>query len=216
MVHTQDISIPCPYVVGSAFLLRVTPTIGSPFDLLATVVKFYEPVTISPIMLISIEFIDTDSESSPYKLPNKIVLKVYDRRFSTDLREQYRLRASTYKTEKLYHDYVAFGQAPDNLKSIHKVIDGFGKLDNCPRELLEHYITIETSPYFAAECATNEQLQSLQGCDVPRFYGSVEFLESPSVPGLNLSVPGILLEPIVGTSLDSMDPASPNIQDVIK
>ncbi|QRV83167.1 hypothetical protein RhiJN_11183 [Ceratobasidium sp. AG-Ba] len=166
-------------------------------------------------MLVTINPAPLDSPLLPSYLPKELVLKVYDRRFAIGLREEYYLQPRTYDTEGLYRQYVDSRRAPKDYFAVRDEIDTFGHPTACPPELLEHLVTTKIDPYFASECAAYRCLQILQGRDIPKFYGSVQFLDGADVLGLNLSVPGILLEPIVGVSLDIINPASFDIQQVI-
>ncbi|QRV84690.1 hypothetical protein RhiJN_26758 [Ceratobasidium sp. AG-Ba] len=215
MADLGEVQVPCPYSVGSSFYLMVTPTAGPPFKVQASVIKTYAPFTISPVMLVSIDCMQPNPIYSPPLLPNEPVLKVYDRRFTDDLRKEYHLEPSTYDSEARYDQQIASERVPVDREAISKELDAFDSFDTSPRELLEHLIATRISPHFASECAAYQRLQSLQGRDIPMFYGSVEFLNDSLVPGLRTSVPGISLERITGTNLDTINTTSFNIDDIL-
>ncbi|KAG8703266.1 hypothetical protein FRC09_004265 [Ceratobasidium sp. 395] len=215
MANPTGNPIPCPYSVGSTFCLRVTLSSGSTLESQVTVLETYAPFTISPVMRVSLDFtLIPDQKRAPYPLPPELVLKVYDRRFAGDLREQYHLNSPTHETETRYHQYIASGRAPEGRRAIGEEIDTFGSFEACPQELLEHLIATRIGPHFDSEYAAYRRLESLQGREIPKFYGSTEFLDGQSVPGLHLSVRGILLQRIQGTSLENMDPALFNVNNV--
>ncbi|KAJ6187573.1 hypothetical protein N7519_002481 [Penicillium mononematosum] len=71
----------CPYVVGNKITLQVE---GRPVQ--ATIVKTFEPWTQSCAMVLLF-----DSNLSSLGIKGKVVLKIYDRRFSTGLRSVYKI-----------------------------------------------------------------------------------------------------------------------------
>ncbi|KAG8730109.1 hypothetical protein FRC12_020492 [Ceratobasidium sp. 428] len=205
MTCTPPNNFPCPYSIGSDFHLRVSPPSGPSFHAHATVIKTYEPFTISPVMQISLDATGLDEQQLPHRLPAKLVLKVYDQRFAYGLREYYGLRPLTDEIEKRYRQYVASGRAPKEYDAIGDLIETYGGFEESPPELLEHFLAAKIAPHFRTECLIYQRLESLQGRDIPKFYGSTEFVGSSTVPGLSMSVPGILLEVIEGTSLENID-----------
>ncbi|CCO35620.1 hypothetical protein BN14_09738 [Rhizoctonia solani AG-1 IB] len=153
-------------------------------------------------------------ENLPPHLPTQLVLKVYDRRFAHGLREYYGLQPLKGELEALYHQYVASGRAPEGYDAISDRIDEYGGFKQAPPELLEHFVANEIAPYFRNEYLVYHRLQSLQGRDIPRLYGSTEFNGNSSIPGLSTSVPGILLELIEGINLEEIDPSSFDLNNV--
>ncbi|KAJ5255425.1 hypothetical protein N7497_007089 [Penicillium chrysogenum] len=71
----------CPYVVGNRIILQLE---GRPVQ--ATIVKTFEPWTQSCAMVLSF-----DSDLSSLGIKGNVVLKIYDRRFSTKLRSIYKI-----------------------------------------------------------------------------------------------------------------------------
>ncbi|KAG8763888.1 hypothetical protein FRC12_008367 [Ceratobasidium sp. 428] len=216
MDTTQGSPIPCPYELGSTFRLQVTPPIGDPFEANVTVVSVYTPFTISPVMKVSVDS-TTCAQGSAFKLPPELVLKVYDRRFALSLRKRYYLQPPTYESEERYREYVNSGRAPEGAEAISDEIDTVctGGIETCPPALLEHLIATRIGPYSGSECAVYERLEGLQGRDVPIFYGSTRFLDGSSAPGLSLSIPGVLLEVIPGSSLEDIDVSAIDLNAVI-
>ncbi|KAG9096122.1 hypothetical protein FRC07_010980 [Ceratobasidium sp. 392] len=206
--------MPCPYIVGATFLLRVSPPAGSPFRAHITVQHAYTPFTISPVMRVSLDSVD--DAQVPLDLPSEMVLKVYNRRFSPTLRKQHRAKPATYESEEIYLQHLTSGEAPE-WEAIGDAIKATGKrLRDCPAELLEHYMMFRMEPYFEDECAAYQRLAGLQGRDIPIFYGTTQFLDGLPIPDLDPPVPGILLEVIPGTPLDAVDPTSVDIDALIR
>ncbi|OQE10987.1 hypothetical protein PENVUL_c003G08151 [Penicillium vulpinum] len=78
----------CPYVVGNKITLQLE---GRPVQ--ATIVKTFEPWTQSCAMVLSF-----DSDLSAIGIEGNVVLKIYDRRFSTELRSLWK-RAGPWTPE---------------------------------------------------------------------------------------------------------------------
>ncbi|KAG8684951.1 hypothetical protein FRC09_015051, partial [Ceratobasidium sp. 395] len=159
----------------------------------------------------------TCTQQSAFKLPSELVLKVYDRRFALSLRKRYYLQPPTGESEARYREYVDSGRAPEGSEAIGDEIDAVctGGIENCPPNLLEHLVATRIDPYFGSECAVYKRLGSLQGRDIPIFHGSTRFLDDSSAPGLSLSIPGVLLEAIPGSSLEDIDVSAVDLSTVI-
>ncbi|KAJ5410416.1 uncharacterized protein N7487_004775 [Penicillium crustosum] len=72
----MNVMIECPYVVGNKIMLQLE---SRPVQ--ATIVKTFEPWTNACAMVLSF-----DSDLSALGIEGNVVLKVYDRRFSTEQR----------------------------------------------------------------------------------------------------------------------------------
>ncbi|KAG8742102.1 hypothetical protein FRC10_002038, partial [Ceratobasidium sp. 414] len=220
MAYRENI-IPCPYGVGTTFRLQVTPPTGKPFGAQVTVTQIHGPFTISPVMKVSLDFAacpqSSDRLTRPHDLPSELVFKVYDRRFALSLRKRYYLQPATYESEATYQQYLASGRAPNGYDAISDEIDSVctDGLKSCPPMLLEHLVATISDPHFESECAVYQRLKSLQGRDIPTFYGSTQFAHGLSIPGLDPSVPGVLLGVVPGTSFEGINPASIDLDKTI-
>ncbi|KAG9121969.1 hypothetical protein FRC07_001835 [Ceratobasidium sp. 392] len=221
MAPDQEHPIPCPYTVGTAFRLQVTPFMGTTFEAQVIIMKVYIPFTISPAMKVSLDSPActqvADRPTLPFKLPSELVFKVYDRRFALALRKRYSLQPPTYESEARYSQYVASGRAPVGATAVSDEIDAActDGTESCPPELLELLATTKIHPHFESERAVYQRLENLQGRDIPIFFGSTQFLDGSPVPGLSLSVPGVLLEAIPGITLEDVDPRSIDVSAVL-
>ncbi|KAG8742314.1 hypothetical protein FRC10_001673 [Ceratobasidium sp. 414] len=205
MATTEATPLPCPYVPGAKFRLRVSLPTGASHEVQVTVVKTYAPFTISPVMKISLDSVTPGDAHQSANLPPELILKIYDRRFALALREQLGGKPPTYESEALYQRYVASGKAPEGYHAIGRAVDDActGGLETCPPEIFEHYASSIMDPYFGSECAAYKRLTSLQGHDIPVFYGATQFIDGLSIPDLNPPfVPGVILENIDHTSPD--------------
>lgn len=200
----------CPYEIGARFHLGVFPLSGTSYEIHTTVLDTFAPFTISPVMRVAL---DSD-QNPPVDLPHEMILKVYDRRFAQSLREYYKGKPATYESEAQYQRYLASGPAADPEELDDQISDvcPTAGYEGCPPDLFEHLITFAMSPHYESECAAYERLASLQGRDIPRFYGSVKVLNVDVDP----PVQGVLLEVVPGTSLDKADPASVNIDAAVR
>ncbi|KAG8742315.1 hypothetical protein FRC10_001674 [Ceratobasidium sp. 414] len=169
-------------------------------------------------MKISLDSVTPGDARQSANLPPELILKVYDRRFALSLREQLKGKPPTCGSEALYQRYVASGKAPEGFYAIGRAVDdaGTGGMKTCPPEIFEHFVSFIMDPYFESECAAYKRLTSLQGHDIPVFYGATQFIDGLSIPDLNPPVRGVLLEFVPGISLDNIDPASPDLDTVLR
>ncbi|KAF8595254.1 hypothetical protein BDV93DRAFT_528815, partial [Ceratobasidium sp. AG-I] len=136
--------------------------------------------------------------------------KVYDRRFTPQLRKHYKGKLLTYGTEARYLEYVMSGKAPEGLEAIiakRNEIYSRGIPDE-PPVLREHLYATTLPIYYQNECAAYRQLSSIQGQMIPTFYGTTRFLTDPLPSGLDEHVPGILLEFVPGVNLSRIEPSA--------
>ncbi|KAB5589244.1 hypothetical protein CTheo_7312 [Ceratobasidium theobromae] len=174
------------------------------------------PHSSHPAMEVSLD-LTTLSDSSA-KPPSKMVLKVFDRRFALHSRERKKLKPSTYESEDRYHDYVASGCTPEGFDAIWDEREANYEMgiEDDPPNLLEHILATQMHAAFDNECAAYNRLKDLQGQHIPIFYGVSRFLDDSSVPGLDRSVRGILLEVIPGVRLRHVDPTLVNVDILVR
>lgn len=200
--------IPCPYFDGAKLRLYITPADDDPYEVRVEVTKCFTPFTMSPAMIVTLESTPEERALAPLRLPNELVLKVYDRRFAGSLRKRERAEQPTYGSEASYRHFVKSGDAPDGITAIEERLDELydnGATED-PPELLEHLFVAKMQGYFEAECAAYNHLKDLQGRSIPRLYCTIT-LNDPPASGLEVPVPGVLLELIPGTNLDKVDPS---------
>ncbi|EUC61777.1 hypothetical protein RSOL_406050 [Rhizoctonia solani AG-3 Rhs1AP] len=204
--------IPCPYVQGATFTLEVTPPGGPALQIRARVVNAFEPFTMSPVMRVTLGKITSPPGATlaQFGLPMDAVLKVYDHRFAHAAREDWGLKPFTPEHEAEYAAYVNSPRAARTLAEMlsgvdqHDVEDADTEDNHSEHLLFEHLVALTTASFFTSECNAYERLASLQGRDIPIFYGTTRFLDGEAAPNLDLTKPGILLEYIEGTNLDSI------------
>jgi len=138
-----------------------------------------------------------DKISNPMiDLPSVAVLKLYDRRFIQNPRQDYGDGTPyNYEKEQAFQHFIMEGRKP-----LRPYVDTVsGKLD---AGSLEAFCSELCRTAYNAEKRAYELLQNLQGHHIPKFYGSSSLsYHSTAFPGSIMSeVPGLLLEFIDGCS----------------
>lgn len=200
----------CPYVVGNTIKLQIEERSYPPDRAVsATITKLFEPFTLSSVMLALLD-------SPPCGLEGYIVLKIFDRRFATQLREDEGILPWTLDIEREYQDFVVSGGASEfiaQLRSRNNMADEEGEHWTVAQKeaYLHHYM----QKLYDAETKVYERVQDIQGRDVPKL------LVTLTVPGQHLSLnsfkgidnyinyPGILLEYIQGFKLNELTTHAP-------
>ncbi|CAE6479671.1 unnamed protein product [Rhizoctonia solani] len=208
MSDTLTTRIPCPYALGATFSLQISPPQGEPFVAEAKVVHVYAHFTRSSVMKVALT-----PESTGTTLPDEAILKVYDRRFANGIRKEYDLEPPTYEAEAQYAEYLRSDNVPQTVAQNYEQADQLP--DDAPElvKLAEQLVAVHSKLCFESEKTTYNALSSLQGKHIPMFYGTTRFLDA-SLPGLDTTVPGVLVEYIPGTSLFQVDPSSIDLDAV--
>jgi len=203
----------CPYVVGAQLKLHVSTPQDISHVVYMTITEVFHPFTVSPVMKVRLDYDKLAAplslgSSSDGNLPREMVLKLFDRRFALNYREDYHLKPLTFELEAQYAAYVASGAAPVDLPSLLAVREAlYENKEDAPPELLEHRVALTVEPFFESECAAYDRLSELQGRCIPTFYGTPRFCDDMDAPNIDRSVRGILLEFIPGKQLSSIDPS---------
>jgi hypothetical protein len=206
----------CPYAEGETFRLEVLTPDGSIYQLQALVLQTFSPFTISPVMKVKLENIlpiKTVSPTATIRLPSEVIFKIYDRRFPYSLRKWYSVPNTNAESEAEYARYLA--ATPDPPKDEDAALKGDLSDPSLRAGFKEHLLAIILASYFESEVAVYDRLSSLQGIDIPVFYGTTKFLDGPLSPGVDLAVPGVLLEFIPGTNLELVDPTQVDINHLV-
>ncbi|KAH0264905.1 hypothetical protein KCU91_g11758, partial [Aureobasidium melanogenum] len=174
---SETLSPFCPYITGNEILLR-SPT--SDNSIKAVIVKYF-PATLSCCMVI--RFV----EPPVFNNTSECVLKLYDRRFSTQHREDWEVSPWTPELEKEYQDFVECGDAEEFFSywDAEKERDGewsaacVGNYDRWSIAKHEAYLQWDATNTCETEKKAYEHMAKLQGEDVPRVFGEV-FLDQPA------------------------------------
>lgn len=164
----------------------------------AKITKVFEPFTQSCNMLVSIE--------SHFPEPNgEFILKLIDRRYATQLRQDQRVHPWTQEIESQYHQFILNGG----------IIEFLDMLDSLDGELEDDLDDVRNEAFIsnmARDLVDNEvdaykTLEDLQGKRVPRFFGSVKIassLDRPYAVSEYTDIRGLLIEYVQGFPLDDL------------
>ncbi|CAG9977244.1 unnamed protein product [Clonostachys byssicola] len=221
-----------PYVKGNTLTLSVR-RVGkkSPLQLddgdevRARIVDVIEPATLSVVVVVEV---DAPSKQEGQTIQPtstvKMVLKVFDRRFSSQLREELKSSGpSTLATEKEYLGFLEQGSMADFVANYNK--DYKFTSDDWDSPMQEAHFSLTCARMKETEARIYDYLGDLQGIHIPTFYADVQIASKP-VAGEQihrnlakyLDVGAILIEYIPGFLLSDMvtespEPAWPGICD---
>ncbi|KAG2160450.1 hypothetical protein VTO58DRAFT_105168 [Aureobasidium pullulans] len=170
--HPDDTLSPfCPYLPGNEILLKTSED-GAPIK--AVILKYF-PATLSCCMVI--RFVE------PHIVNNtsECVLKLYDRRFSTQHREDWDAAPWAPELEKEYQDFVSCGDAEEFFSywDAEKECDDnwsaayINNSDRWSPAKREAYLQWESTMTYEIEKKAYENMAELQGKDVPKVFGEI-------------------------------------------
>lgn len=217
----QTLGLTCPsekhgYSEGESLKLRVNDvqdafTLGT--ELNAKIAKVYKPSTASVIM--EVDILTTQNTSF------RAVLKLYDRRFCPQLRQDLHLQPYTGPLQVAYLEYIRTGDASKYLSRLCNELDSDTErsLDEHP---MAHFLAEEEvflQDYclglYEKELSTYKRLQNLQGTEIPQLLTSVTYLPctpeggGEDIPPVFTEVKGILIELISGFPLAELADNAP-------
>ena len=184
----------CPYSEGSTIELMITNSISSftpsSTKIIARVVKIFQPVTVSLVMLVEV-----DGEGTT------MVLKLYDRRCCPKLRDKVRYDWNEVAEDE-YKSFVESGEA-DKFKPgcMHSPRPGH------PGWLITQYekwLHDRCSKLYASEVKAYDLLRQMQGKNIPKLFATVTLQYDSSSQNKYqhyFEAPGILMEYIQGINL---------------
>lgn len=196
--HTDTYS--GPYVAGRLLNLELGHV-----TVYAEILEVFKPFTLSCAMLVRLQ-------NHP-ELSTPIVLKVYDRRFATQLRSDERTPPWSLEIEHQFHQFIQNGSAERLIEKFKT--DKYNKIDDVRKDVAhcETYLHYFSKKTFETEVRVYHQLSEYQGRHIPRFYGTVKVREGP---GLDLQSPdeyediqGILIQYIDGFRLTELSTHCP-------
>ena len=151
---------------------------------------------------------------------NPVFLKLYDRRFSEQLRRDNGIDPWTRAAEKEYINAVCTGTARQFLHNLH-TIPNFEEDtgETWDDGQIETFLTDQVHKLFNAETAVYETLRDIQGKLVPRLIARVQLgLSLPNAgtsrtdTAESLHIKGILFQHIDGFSLSELQDHAPNFE----
>ncbi|CAH0045959.1 unnamed protein product [Clonostachys solani] len=212
-----------PYFKGNTLTLSVR-RVGkkSPLQLhdgdevQARIVDVIEPATLSVVVIVEVDPDPKqgDQMSRPTS-PLKMVLKVFDRRFSVQLREELKPTGpSTLVTEEEYLGFLQQGSMADFVASYNREYKVTSNDWDSPMQ--EAYFSLTCARMKETEARIYDYLIDLQGVHIPTFYADVQIASQP-VAGEQvhenfakyIDVGAILIEYIPGFLLSTMVTETP-------
>ena len=187
-------TLDCPYREGSIIELIVTNSVSisapTSSKISARVVKLFQPVTISPVMLVEVE-----GECKT------MILKLFDRRCCPRLRDIFR-RDWNEDVEDEYKWYVESGEA-DNFKPYYGPRRRFGEsLWSVAQD--EKWLYDKCRNLYSTEVRAYESLSCIQGRNIPNLFATVSLKYGTCSNNEHqhyFEAPGILMEYIQGINL---------------
>ncbi|KAI0803042.1 hypothetical protein BC629DRAFT_1580967 [Irpex lacteus] len=192
------------FVEGKTMRLSLRKSSSSsaePTTIECMIVKAYRPFTMSPVLLVS-----TTQSSASSELPSTAIVKLYDRRCFTNVRNDFdEGKPWSLDKEKEYRQYL------DDISTGSAARGDFGSptymWDNDVSDgEFEAYLHHVAQSTFDSERTAYERLQELQGKKLPTLYGTVEY--EAAIPDTRSgdktvtdTVPGLLLEYVSPLSL---------------
>lgn len=200
------------YQVGQVLTLSVIPEHGkesSDSTVCARIRQLQNPRALSCCMIV-----DLLGEGCP---DNPVFLKLYDRRFSEQLRRDHGIDPWRRDVEKAYINAVRTGAARQFLYNLH-TIPGFEEdtEETWDDGQIEAFLTGQVHELFDTEATVYDTLRDIQGELVPRLVARVHLPLSLPNAGIGLAdatellhIKGILLQYIDGFSLSKVQDHTP-------
>ncbi|CAG9987360.1 unnamed protein product [Clonostachys byssicola] len=177
----------------------------------ARIVKTLQPSTMSVVMVVELlEAVDQGQDPcAPGIEPQKLILKMYDRRFSPHLRESLEIDGpATRETERQFLNFLDEGGMPE-LSYAPSLDIAWGIAQN------EAYFALYAANMNKTEVLVYDHLVHLQGDAVPVFHADVQ-LDLRNAPGQSshplAGVEGVLLDYIQGFPLTELDDKVPEVE----
>jgi serine/threonine protein kinase len=199
------------YQVGHVLTLSVIPGHGeirSASTVRARIRQLQNPRTLSCCMIV-----DLLDEGCP---DNLVFLKLYDRRFSEQLRRDHGIDAWTRNAEKEYINAVRTGAARQFLHNLHTIPKFEDTGETWDDGQIETFLTDKVHELFDAEPTVYDTLRDIQGKLVHRLVARVHLALSLPNAGIGradaaelLHIKGILLQYIDGFSLSKVQDHAP-------
>ena len=168
------------------------------------------PFTLSSVMVVRL--------GSPVSgLESHMILKLYDRRFATELRDDKGIPPWTLEIEKEYQKFILDGGASEflaRLRSHEDLVEEEGESWNAAQT--EAYLYNYMQNLYDAETEVYQRLKDIQGVDVPKLLARLTLHDSLCSSDLSEGIDkyvdyhGILLELIHGFPLNELATHAPS------
>ncbi|PLN83094.1 hypothetical protein BDW42DRAFT_68395 [Aspergillus taichungensis] len=192
----------CPYAVGNVIKIHLkTPDgLGATAD--ANIIKIFEPFTLSSVMLIRMA-------CSSLRLEGDMILKLFDRRFATQLREDEKIRPWTPDTEGEYRRFIHDGGAAEFVTQLNDDETPEGSTWSAAMD--ETYLHDHMLDMYKTEIQVYSTLREIQGTDIPKLLATAIMpIPYPGQTGSEYTdIPGVLLQFIKGFPLTEIEECAP-------
>lgn len=146
----------------------------------ANIIKVFEPFTLSSVVFIRMA-------CSTLELEGNMILKLFDRRFATQLREDKKIRPWTPNRETEYHRFILDGGASEFISQLNDGETPEGSTWSAAMD--ETYLHDHMSDLYKTEVQAYSNLKEIQGTDVPQLLASTVMSVSPHTnPAANISI----------------------------
>lgn len=152
--------------------------------------------------------VDILHNSGPAEFPEHPVLKLYDRRYATQLRADNKIAPWTPSQEDQYREFVQSGEAAKFIAGLEDDTSDDVQAWDVARD--EAFLFDYCRDLYNCETEVYHRLTNLQGKNIPKLFATVRFnicsCSDPPPPETQafFEVPGILTEHIKGYSLSEI------------
>ncbi|KAJ5970428.1 uncharacterized protein N7479_000346 [Penicillium vulpinum] len=188
----------CPYAVGNVINIHLKTPDGLEATADANIIKVFEPFTLSSVMLIRMA-------CSSLGLEGDMILKLFDRRFATQLREDEKIRPWTPDTETEYRQFVLDGGVSEFVTQLNDGETPEGSIWSAAMD--ETYLHDHMLDLYKTEAQVYSNLKEIQGTDIPKLLASAIMpIPYPCQTSSEYTdIPGILLQYIEGFPLTDIE-----------
>ena len=183
-----------PYEEGKILTLNITK--GMPWNertIKLRILRLIQPSTLSCVMEVEVLAISSRTKHAKHS-----ILKLFDWRYATQLRQDYRVGQWTLYNEETYRAFVEGGDAAKFVSAL----EDDNSIDDQPWDTArnEAFLFDYCRDLHSCEVEAYNLLKDLQGENVPQFFADVRFNAFPT-QNTFFEVRGTLLELITGYSL---------------
>ncbi|KAF5867474.1 uncharacterized protein Bfra_010448 [Botrytis fragariae] len=170
------------------------------------IIRFFEPPTLSCVM--EVELLNQPDNK-------RAVLKVFDRRFASQLRADYKIGPSTAAKETAFVEYVKSGDASKFVDRLRNDEDFEESKEGWTMGQNEAYLYDLCLEMYEAETTVYRKLEHLQGKEIPQLLAQVRLHATTAVDEVSdnatdfFQIKGILIELIDGYTLSELPTNAP-------
>ncbi|KAI2673687.1 hypothetical protein CBS147355_7446 [Penicillium roqueforti] len=149
----------CPYAVGNVIKIHLKTPDGLEATADANIIKVFEPFTLSSVMLIRMA-------CSSLRMEGGMILKLFDRRFAAQLREDEKIGPWIPDTETEYRQFIFDGGASEFVTQLNDGKTPEGSTWGVAMD--ETCLYDHMSDLYKTEVQVYSNLKEIQGTDIPK------------------------------------------------